>query len=119
MSAEYILDQGNREVILCERGIRTFETDTRNTLDLSCVPLINLLSHRPVIVDPSHAVGRVDLVPSMCLAAIAAGADGLLIEVHQNPLEAMCDGPQSLKPEDFKALMKKVKEITKIVGRTL
>jgi len=119
MSAEYILDQGNREVILCERGIRTFETDTRNTLDLSCVPLINLLSHLPVIVDPSHAVGRVDLVPSMCLAAIAAGADGLLIEVHQNPLEAMCDGPQSLKPEDFKALMKKVKEITKIVGRTL
>ena len=101
MSAEYILAQGNERVILCERGIRTFETETRNTLDISAVPLLKQLTHLPVIVDPSHAVGRVDLVPAVSKAAIAAGADGLLIEVHVRPEEAFSDGPQSLRPAGF------------------
>ena len=117
MSAEYILDEGNMEVILCERGIRTFETDTRNTLDLSSVPLVQSMSHLPIIVDPSHAVGRVDLVASMCMAAVAAGTDGLLIEVHENPEEALCDGPQSLRLEDFASLMKRLKSLAKALGR--
>jgi 3-deoxy-7-phosphoheptulonate synthase len=119
MSAEYILDEGNHQVILCERGVRTFETETRNTLDLSAVPLIKGMSHLPVIVDPSHAVGRSDIVPPMCMAALAAGADGLLIEVHQNPEEAFCDGPQSLRLSDFSDLMANLRSIVKVLGRTL
>jgi len=119
MSAEYILDEGNHEVILCERGIRTFENDTRNTLDLSAVPLIKGMSHLPVIVDPSHAVGRSDLVPPMCMAAVTAGADGLLVEVHENPQEAFCDGPQSLTIEVFNDLMTRLRTLAEVMGRTL
>lgn len=107
MAAEYILSEGNHQVILCERGIRTFETYTRNTLDLSAVPAIHRLSHLPVIVDPSHGTGRWGLVPDMTLAALAAGADGVMIEVHPRPAEAMSDGPQSLTPENFRRLMRK------------
>lgn len=119
MSAEYILDEGNQEVILCERGIRTFESDTRNTLDLSAVPLIKGMSHLPVVVDPSHAVGRSDLVPPMCMAAVTAGADGLLVEVHENPEEAFCDGPQSLRIEVFTDLMTRLRSLAEVVGRAL
>jgi 3-deoxy-7-phosphoheptulonate synthase len=119
MSAEYILDEGNMQVILCERGIRTFETDTRNTLDLSCVPLVQSMSHLPIIVDPSHAVGRVDLVAPMCMAALAAGTDGLLIEVHENPEEALCDGPQSLRLKDFSSLMKNLRSLALALGREM
>jgi 3-deoxy-7-phosphoheptulonate synthase len=119
MSAEYILSRGNPNVILCERGIRTFETATRNTLDLSAVPVLKQMTHLPVIVDPSHGVGKWDLVPSMAKAAIAAGADGLLIEVHHNPQEALSDGEQSLKPDAFKALMEELKPIAKAVGREI
>lgn len=119
MSAEYILSQGNPEVILCERGIRTFETATRNTLDLSAVPVLKQMTHLPVVVDPSHGVGKWDLVPSMAKAAIAAGADGLLIEVHQNPSEALSDGEQSLKPDAFKELMKELRIIAQAVGREI
>lgn len=119
MSAEYILSQGNQDVILCERGIRTFETATRNTLDLSAVPVLKQMTHLPVVVDPSHGVGKWDLVPAMARAAIAAGADGLLIEVHHNPPEAFSDGEQSLKPDVFSALMKELKAIASVVGREL
>ncbi len=119
MSAEYILAQGNERVILCERGIRTFETETRNTLDISAVPLLKQLTHLPVIVDPSHAVGRVDLVPAVSRAAIAAGADGLLIEVHVRPEEAMSDGPQSLRPSAFAAVIEECRRVAHAVGRTL
>jgi 3-deoxy-7-phosphoheptulonate synthase len=119
MSAEYILDEGNREVILCERGVRTFETETRNTLDLSCVPLVKGQSHLPIIVDPSHAVGRVDLVASMSMAALAAGTHGLLIEVHENPEEALCDGPQSLRLEQFTELMGELRSLASALGRTM
>lgn len=119
MSAEYIVSQGNDKVILCERGIRTFETETRNTLDLSAVPLLKQLTHLPVIVDPSHAVGRVDLVPAMSRAAIAAGADGLLIEVHVRPEEALSDGPQSLRPKEFGLLLEECRRVAQAVGRTL
>ncbi len=119
MSAEYILDEGNKDVILCERGVRTFETDTRNTLDLSAIPVVRSMSHLPIIVDPSHAVGRADLVPSMSLAAVAAGTDGLLIEVHHNPEEAVCDGAQSLRINDFRDLMVNIKSIAAAVGRGL
>lgn len=119
MSAEYILAEGNDKVILCERGIRTFETETRNTLDISAVPLLKQLTHLPVIVDPSHAVGRVDLVPAMSKAAIAAGADGLLIEVHVRPEEALSDGPQSLRPKAFGTMMEECRRIAQAVGRTL
>ena len=119
MSAEYILSEGNRNVILCERGIRTLETYTRNTLDLSAVPVIKKLSHLPVIVDPSHGTGRWDLVEPMALAAIAAGADGLIIEVHPHPDEALSDGPQSLKPETFTQLMAELKLVARAVGRQL
>ena len=119
MSAEYIISQGNKQVILCERGVRTFETATRNTLDLSAVPVINSLSHLPVVVDPSHATGRWDLVAPMAKAALAAGADGLMIEVHPSPAEALCDGPQSLKPERFKQLMDDLRRIALAVGRDL
>lgn len=119
MSAEYILAQGNDKVILCERGIRTFETETRNTLDLSAVPLLKQLTHLPVIVDPSHAVGRVDLVAPMAKAAVAAGADGLLVEVHVRPEEALSDGPQSLRPAAFGAMMAECRRVAEAVDRTL
>ncbi len=104
MSAEYIMSKGNKNVILCERGIRTFETHIRNTLDLAAVPALKQITHLPIVIDPSHATGRSDLVPPMALAAIAAGADGLLIEVHNDPARALCDGPQSLDPEQFDVL---------------
>ena len=119
MSAEYIMAGGNHNVILCERGIRTYETATRNTLDLSAVPVLKQLTHLPVIVDPSHAVGRWDLVAPMARAAVAAGADGLIIEVHPNPEEALSDGEQSLKPGVFKRLMEDLKPIAKAVGREM
>ena len=112
MSAEYIMAEGNEQVILCERGIRTFETKTRNTLDLSPVPLLKKLSHLPVIIDPSHATGIPWMVEPLTLAAIAAGADGVMIEVHNDPPKALCDGAQSLRPEQFDALMTKVKKTT-------
>ena len=110
MSAEYIMAGGNENVILCERGIRTYETSMRNTLDLSAIPMIKKKSHLPVIVDPSHATGIREMVEPMSMAAIAAGADGLMIEVHNDPAKALCDGPQSLTPESFKDLMRKVSE---------
>jgi 3-deoxy-7-phosphoheptulonate synthase len=119
MSAEYILAQGNDRVILCERGIRTFETETRNTLDISAVPLLKQLTHLPVIVDPSHAVGRVDLVPPMAKASIAAGTDGLLVEVHVRPEEALSDGPQSLRPRAFADMMEECRKVAAAVGRTI
>lgn len=119
MSAEYILSSGNFQVILCERGIRTFEEATRNTLDLSAVPVIKSLSHLPVIVDPSHASGKWGLVPPLSKAAVAVGCDGLLIEVHTKPEEALSDGSQSLIPERFKQLMKELKEVAKAIGRTI
>lgn len=119
MSAEYIMSGGNHAVILCERGIRTYETATRNTLDLSAVPVLKQMTHLPVVVDPSHAVGKWDLVAPMAKAAVAAGADGLIIEVHSNPEEALCDGEQSLKPKSFKQLMAELKPIAKAVGREI
>ena len=108
MSAEYIMSEGNEKIILCERGIRTYETATRNTLDLSCVPILHELSHLPVVVDPSHATGKARLVTPMAVAAAASGADGLMIEVHNDPAHALCDGAQSLTPEKFAVLAKKV-----------
>jgi 3-deoxy-7-phosphoheptulonate synthase len=119
MSAEYIMSGGNHSVILCERGIRTYETATRNTLDLSAVPVLKQMTHLPVVVDPSHAVGKWDLVAPMAKAAVAAGADGLIIEVHSNPEEALCDGEQSLKPKSFKQLMDELRPIAKAVGREI
>ena len=119
LSAEYIASEGNRKIILCERGIRTYETETRNTLDLSAVPILKQLSHLPVFVDPSHGTGRWDLVPPMALAGIAAGADGLLIEVHSHPELALSDGPQSLKPDKFAALMKDLKKVAEALGREI
>ena len=119
MSAEYIMAGGNDNVILCERGIRTFETYTRNTLDLSAIPAVKKLSHLPVIVDPSHAAGLWWMVEPMAKAAVAAGADGLIIEVHNDPEHALCDGAQSLKPERFARLMGELSGIAKIVGREL
>ena len=111
MSAEYIMAGGNENVILCERGIRTFETYTRNTLDLSAVPMLKELTHLPVIVDPSHATGVSKLVKPMALAAAACGADGLMIEVHNNPRQALCDGAQSLTPEQFDDVASAVKKV--------
>ncbi|MBI5189567.1 MAG: 3-deoxy-7-phosphoheptulonate synthase [Nitrospirae bacterium] len=119
MSAEYIMSEGNHQVIFCERGIRTFETYTRNTLDLSAVPILKKESHLPVIIDPSHAVGRRDLVAPMAMAAVAAGADGLMIEVHMDPEKAWSDGEQTLNPAAFAELMKALKPIAKAVGRTI
>ncbi|OGS19910.1 MAG: 3-deoxy-7-phosphoheptulonate synthase [Elusimicrobia bacterium RIFOXYA2_FULL_39_19] len=118
MSAEYIMSKGNYNVILCERGIRTYETATRFTLDLNAVPVIKHHSHLPVIVDPSHGVGVRRYIPAMALAAVAAGADGLIIEVHSKPEEALCDGAQSLLPEQFSQLMKTIKKVAEAVGRT-
>jgi 3-deoxy-7-phosphoheptulonate synthase len=117
MAAEYIMSRGNQNVILCERGIRTFETATRNTLDLSAIPVLKKLTHLPVFVDPSHGVGKWDLVAPMAKASVAAGADGLIIEVHTNPEEALSDGEQSLRPGDFKKLMKDLQPIALAVGR--
>lgn len=113
MSAEYIINQGNENVILCERGIRTFETQTRNTLDLSAVPMLHELSHLPVIVDPSHGTGLSKLVPSMALAATACGADGIMVEVHNDPPHALCDGAQSLTPVQFNQLNEKITRLRK------
>ena len=106
--AEYILNAGNPNVILCERGIRTFETYTRNTLDLSAIPSIKELTHLPIVVDPSHGTGRLSLIPSMSLAAVAAGADGLMLEVHYKPEEALSDKDQSLRPEEFETIVKQI-----------
>jgi len=119
MSAEYILSHGNQRVILCERGIRTFETYTRNTLDISAVPLLKQLSHLPVVVDPSHGTGHWELVAPVARAAVAAGADGLIIEVHPRPDQALSDGAQSLKPSRFRELMESLRPIAKAVGRTI
>jgi 3-deoxy-7-phosphoheptulonate synthase len=119
MSAEYIVAEGNENVVLCERGIRTFESATRNTLDLSAVPVVKRLSHLPVIVDPSHATGDQRLVAPMAKAAVASGADGLMIEVHPEPYKALCDGPQSLTPDDFESLMVDLKTIAAAVGRVV
>ena len=115
MSAEYIMANGNEQVILCERGIRTYSDYTRNTLDLAAVPMLRELTHLPIIVDPSHATGIARLVPPMALAATACGADGLIIEVHNDPMHALCDGAQSLKPEEFDALAKKVRAVREAV----
>ena len=117
MSAEYIMSEGNENIILCERGIRTFETKTRNTLDLSAVPILQQLSHLPVVVDPSHATGVANLVPPMALAAAACGADGLMIEVHNNPSCALCDGTQSLTPEQFSDLSRRVMAVREIIQK--
>jgi len=119
MAAEYILSEGNPNVVLCERGIRTFETATRNTLDLNAVPLLKQWTHLPVIVDPSHGTGIWSLVKPMALASVAAGADGLLIEVHPNPAMALSDGPQQLKPESFEELMAALRPVAKALGRAL
>lgn len=115
MSAEYIMSEGNENIILCERGIRTYENCTRNTLDLSAVPVLHELSHLPVIVDPSHATGRAALVPSMAAAAAAAGADGIMVEVHNNPACAFCDGAQSLTPAQFDEVNRKVRQIREVI----
>ncbi|MBN2645143.1 MAG: 3-deoxy-7-phosphoheptulonate synthase [Desulfuromonadaceae bacterium] len=119
MSAEYILAEGNRRVILCERGIRTFETATRNTLDISAVPVLKEQTHLPVVIDPSHATGHAHLVPSMSYAAVAAGCDGLIIEVHPSPETAASDGPQSLRPAEFADMMMKLKQFAEVAGRSL
>jgi 3-deoxy-7-phosphoheptulonate synthase len=117
MAAEYVVTNGNPNVILCERGIRTFETYTRNTLDISAIPLIRNLSHLPVIVDPSHATGKRDLVSPLCLAALAAGAHGVLVEVHPNPEEALCDGPQSLDFASFQAMARELASLAEVMHR--
>jgi len=119
LSAEYILAGGNTQVVLCERGIRTFENATRNTLDLSAIPVVKKRSHLPIVVDPSHGTGRRDKVIPMARAAVAAGADGLLIEVHNNPEKALSDGAQSLYPEQFDKLMGELRIIAPVLGRTL
>jgi len=115
MSAEYIMSEGNENIILCERGIRTYETYTRNTLDLSAIPVLHEMSHLPVVIDPSHATGRAALVPPMAVAAAAAGADGIMVEVHNNPACAMCDGAQSLTPVQFDELNQKVQKIREVI----
>ena len=119
LSAEYIMAGGNFNVILCERGIRTFEDATRNTLDISAVPVVKSLSHLPIIVDPSHAAGKWGLVPALSKAAVAAGADGLIIEVHTHPEDAKSDGAQSLIPDNFKNLIKECRTIASAVGREI
>jgi 3-deoxy-7-phosphoheptulonate synthase len=119
MSAEYILSEGNRQVMLCERGIRTFEDSTRNTLDLSIVPNIQGQSHLPIVVDPSHATGRPDLIPAMARAAIAAGADGVHVEVHSCPERALSDGPQALVPDQFDRLMEEVRQLAELMGKQI
>jgi 3-deoxy-7-phosphoheptulonate synthase len=117
LAAEYVLNKGNDRVMFCERGIRTFENATRNTLDLNAVPMLKRLTHLPVIVDPSHGTGHYWMVPAMCRGAVAVGADGLLVEVHCNPQEALSDGPQSLHPNRFDEMMQEIRVIAKAVGR--
>jgi 3-deoxy-7-phosphoheptulonate synthase len=119
MSAEYIMAGGNENVILCERGVRTFETYTRNTLDVSAIPAVKKMSHLPVIVDPSHASGMSWMVEPLAMAAIAAGADGLIIEVHNDPPHAKCDGQQSLTPDQFRSLMGKCSALVDLMGKTI
>jgi 3-deoxy-7-phosphoheptulonate synthase len=119
MSAEYVLAQGNRRVILCERGVRTFEDSTRNTLDLSIVPNVQGLSHLPIIVDPSHATGRPDLIPAMARAAVASGCDGVHIEVHSCPEKALSDGPQALLPRQYAQLMDELRQLAEVLGRSI
>ena len=119
MSAEYIASEGNRKIILCERGVRTFESETRNTFDVSAIPVVKGLSHLPVIADPSHAAGKVGLVAPLAAAAIAAGADGLMIEVHDRPEKALSDGPQSLKPDAFREVVSRLTKVASAVGRRL
>jgi 3-deoxy-7-phosphoheptulonate synthase len=119
MAAEYVLKEGNSDVMLCERGIRTFETGYRFTLDLMAVPVLKELTHLPIIVDPSHAAGRRDLVPSLSMAAAAAGADGLLVEVHPDPEKAICDGPQQLRSTDFASYLRQVERVAEIAGKEL
>ena len=119
MSAEYILAGGNKNVILCERGIRTFETYTRNTLDLSAVPLLKELTHLPVIVDPSHATGLSRLVNPLSMAAAVAGADGLIIEVHNDPTKALCDGPQALTPAQFEETARDIGSVLGVIGKKI
>ena len=119
MSAEYIMSEGNYNIVLCERGIRTFEEYTRNTLDISAVPSLKQLTHLPVIVDPSHAAGKWDLVAPLTLAAVAVGADGVMVEVHPQPEVALSDGPQALIPDRFAALMEQVRALATVIGRTL
>lgn len=118
MAAEYIAKTGNSQIVLCERGIRTFETYTRNTIDIAAIPAFKKLSHLPVIVDPSHGTGKRDLIAPVSRASIAAGADGLMIEIHPNPEEALCDGPQALTSEDFKELLAQLKTLAGAMGRT-
>jgi 3-deoxy-7-phosphoheptulonate synthase len=118
LSAEYVLSGGNYEVMLCERGIRTFETATRNTMDISAIPVVKKLSHLPILADPSHGTGRRDQVAPMARAAVAAGADGVLIEVHPDPDHALSDGPQSLRPAQFEELMGQLRLIADAVGRS-
>ena len=119
LSAEYVLARGNPNVILCERGIRTFEASTRFTLDLNAVPAVKKHSHLPILVDPSHGTGQWEFVEAMAMAGIAAGADGLIIEVHPRPEEALSDGPQSLKPERFAALMQRARKVARAMDRDL
>jgi 3-deoxy-7-phosphoheptulonate synthase len=119
LSAEYILSGGNYNLMLCERGVRTFETYTRNTMDISAIPVLKKLTHLPVLGDPSHGVGIRDLVPAMALASVAAGADGLLMEMHPNPDKAMSDGAQSLYPEQLQRLMAQLRMLAPVVGRTI
>ena len=119
MSAEYILTQGNTDVILCERGIKTFEDGTRNTVDISAVPALKLVSHLPVIVDPSHGTGRRELITPMACAAVAAGANGVMVEVHYCPEKALCDGPQALLPSDFQEMMDQVTLIAEAMGKSM
>jgi 3-deoxy-7-phosphoheptulonate synthase len=119
MAAEYIVKEGNRDVILCERGIRTFETATRNTFDVSAVPVVKLASHLPIVVDPSHSAGRLDLVLPLSLAGVAAGADGVLVETHPNPEHALCDGPQSLPTAVFREYADRVLDLARWAGRTV
>ena len=119
LSAEYILSGGNYNLMLCERGVRTFETYTRNTMDISAIPVLKKLTHLPVLGDPSHGVGIRDLVPAMALASVAAGADGLLMEMHPNPDKAMSDGAQSLYPEQLQKLMAQLRMLAPVVGRTI
>ena len=119
MSAEYIMAEGNENVILCERGIRTFETSMRNTLDISAVPMLKKMTHLPVVIDPSHAAGIAWMVQPLAAAAVAAGADGLMVEVHNDPAHALCDGAQSLTPAQFSALMDKLRPLVSLMGKTL
>lgn len=119
MAAEYIVRGGNNKVVLCERGIRTFETATRNTLDLSSIPLVKQVSHLPIIVDPSHATGKRDIIPPLCMGALAVGADGIMVEIHQDPKLALCDGPQALEFERFKKTMADLKSMAVVLGREI